>query len=51
VVTSLVGVEAPRKDKISERGENLLQNGILHFSWANRQKSNYKVRIYTGEKL
>jgi len=32
----------------------LLQNGILHFAFKrsrNRQKSCYKVKIYTDEKL
>jgi len=58
--TSFAAPVAPRASKIKnsvfsifERGEDLLQNGILHFSLsqANRQKSCHKVRIYTEQKL
>jgi len=57
--TSLAAAVAPRTGKINknrpvfERGENLLQNGILHFAFklVNRQKSCFKVRTFTGEKL
>jgi len=55
-VTSLVAVVAPRTGKIIKnglgvfgRGENLVYY-TLHLSYANRQKSCYKVRIYTDEK-
>jgi len=49
-VTSLVAVVASRASKIvknglRERGENLLQNGILYLESVNRQKSRWKVRI------
>jgi len=43
-VTSLVAVVAPRtgkiiKDGVFERGENFLQNGILHFVFRSSQSS------------
>jgi len=56
--SSLVTAVAPRTGKIYKnrlsafkRGENSLQNGILHFvfKFVNRQKSCFKVRIFTGE--
>jgi len=39
--------------RVFERGEHLLQNGILHFVFklSHRQKSCCKARIYTEEKL
>jgi len=37
---------------VFEGGEHFLQNGILYFTFeANRQKSRWKVRNYTGENL
>jgi len=39
-----------QKNAFFEKGENLLQNGILNFSF-NRQESRWKVKIETDEKL
>jgi len=37
--TSLVAAVAPRTGKINKNGENLLQNGILHFAFKLTQSS------------